>query len=259
MEKREVLFAIVFVTVVLLLLLGFLFFVLILYRRKRKKIIAERELAASIFTNQLLTSQIEVQENTFQQISGELHDNIGQLLSSALMLVGITQRQMQAVPDSLQSAADTLAKAIQELRSLSKVLDKDWLKQFNIIDNIQNEVDRVNAGGFLKASFISPGEPAMLSEHKIILFRIIQEAMQNAIKHARPQNLAIKLFFADDTFTAQIIDDGIGISIDDGNTGSGMQNMKHRTELLSGALDVHLRKEGGTAITVTIPKTNLQA
>lgn len=259
MESKEALLAIIFVTVVLFLLVGFLFFVLILYRRKRKRVIAEQELTASVFTNQLLISQIEVQETTFHQIAGELHDNIGQLLSTALMLVGITQRQMQAIPESLQSAGDTLSKAIQELRFLSKVLDKDWLQQFNIIDNIQNQVDRINAGGVIKAFFESDGEPVLSSEHKIMLFRIMQEAIQNAIKHASAQTLHIKLLTVENSYIAQVNDDGAGMSLNTESLGSGMKNMKQRTEILGGRLDININSGGGTAITVNIPKANRQA
>src|SRR6185312_13649995 len=100
MEKREVMFAIGFATIVLLLLVGFLLFFFLKYRLRKNKFINERDLMQKAFAQTLLQSQSEVQEATFSVLSKELHDNVGQLLSSSKMLLGITQRKIDIIPET---------------------------------------------------------------------------------------------------------------------------------------------------------------
>src|SRR4051812_4775518 len=102
----------------ILLLLSFLFSFVYKYQKKTISFIKEKELMQSGFEQVLLQSQVEVQENTYRQIAGELHDNIGQLLSTTKMLMGVTEIKLGQVPDTLNTANATLGKAIQELRSL---------------------------------------------------------------------------------------------------------------------------------------------
>src|SRR6266513_5304855 len=136
MEKNDIMFAIIFATVVLVLLAGFLFFFFLKYRYRKNEYIKEREIMKQTFEQTLLQSQIEVQEATFSILAKELHDNVGQLLSSSKMLLGITQRNFSNAPETLTIAEETLGKAITELRSLSKSIDKEWLEQFDLIDNL---------------------------------------------------------------------------------------------------------------------------
>ena len=103
------------------------------------------------------------------------------------MLLGITQRNLADIPETLTIAQETLGKAISELRSLSKSLDKEWLAQFDLIDNLATEINRINAGLILEIHFSHPGKLSLTVEKQIILFRIIQEALQNAIKHSEAQ------------------------------------------------------------------------
>ena len=98
------------------------------------------------YEQELLQSKLETQEQTFQQIGKELHDNVGQLLSTSRMLLGLTERSLPNPPDTLLTANATLGEAISELRSLSKSLDKEWLEQFSFTDNLQTEISRINAG-----------------------------------------------------------------------------------------------------------------
>ncbi len=171
-------------SVFLLLITLFIVVLLMAYKRRDYKHLKEKRLLEEDFNSQLLRSQIEVQEQTFSQIGKELHDNVGQLLSTSRMLIGLAERSLPKPPDTLLTANATLGKAINELRSLSKSLDKDWLSQFNLLENLKAEVIRVNTGSAISAHLHIHAEPALPSTKQIILFRIIQEAVQNALKHS---------------------------------------------------------------------------
>ena len=217
MENKEVMYAVGFVTIILLLLLSFLLFFFLKYRVRSNKFIKERETMKKAFEQTLLQSQVEVQEATFSVLAKELHDNVGQLLSSSKMLMGITQRNLNSIPETLTIAEETLGKAIQELRSLSKSLDKQYLQQFDLIDNLSAEIKRINTSLILEIHFSHPGKLPLTSEEQIILFRIIQEALQNTIKHAEAKNIDIDMTSQQQNIIVNIADDGKGFEPISGN------------------------------------------
>ncbi|UAY51550.1 sensor histidine kinase [Ferruginibacter albus] len=227
--------------------------VIINYKRRQQKHFLEIEAMNEEFEKQLMRSQIEVQEATFSELSKELHDNIGQLLSSTKMLIGITERKLSDPPESLLIADETLAKAIHELRSLSKSLDKEWLQQFNFIDNLTNEINRINIAGELKIKFIHPSSLPLKADEQIILFRIVQEAVQNAIKHGRSNSIGITITERSFLLFITIEDDGKGFDTSLQSKGMGLRNIEHRTHLLKGTVTWKSEMDAGTTINIQLP------
>ncbi|MFY7898761.1 MAG: sensor histidine kinase [Chitinophagaceae bacterium] len=210
------------------------------------------------FAQQLLKAQIETQEETFHAIGRDLHDNIGQLLNSAKLLIGITQRQLNTtVPDTLHIADETLSNAIQELRNVSKSLNKDWLQQFNLIENLQSEVQRINATDTLQITFIHPKILPISSDKQVMLFRVIQEAVQNAIKHASATTIDIEISVSDNDVQIHIQDNGVGFNTaSKKQSGVGLLNMKHRIQLLKGNIE-WLSMLNGTKVQIALPINEL--
>ena len=251
MEKWDVTFAISVATIILLLLLSFLLFFFVQYRVKSNRFIKEKEVMKKNFDEMLLQSQIEVQETTSSYLAKELHDNVGQMLSSSKMLLWVTQKNLEKIPDTLIIAQETLATAINELRSLSKSLDKDWLSQFDLVDNLNTEIKRINSGLALHIAFSHSGKIPFNAEEQIILFRIMQEALQNAIKHSEAKNIQIAIEVKDDNLILKLEDDGKGID-EQSEGGLGIRNMKHRTKLLGGNIN-WASLEKGTVVTIRLP------
>jgi len=254
MEKKDIIFTIGFATLVLLILLCFLLFFFIKYRARRNKHIRETEIMKKTFETALLQSQVEVQENTFSMLAKELHDNVGQLLSSSKMLLGITQRELGKSPETLTIAEETIGKAITELRALSKSMDKEWLEQFELIENLSTEIKRINSGKMLVIVFSHTGKLPLTSEKQIMLFRIIQESLQNIIKHADARHINIEIKNDDENLSVHISDDGKGFAGISGD-GLGIRNMKHRAKLLGGNITWN-QAEKGSSVTIDIPIIN---
>lgn len=187
------------------------------------------------FAQTLLQTQIEVQEATLSVLAKELHDNVCQLLSSSKMLLGVTQLQLTETSETLKAADQTIGEAINELRSLSKSLDKEWLQQFDILDNLQKEIVRINASHLVKAEIKYSGKLALDPDKQIILYRIIQEALQNAIKHARATSINVNIVAGNDKILISITDDGKGVNTS-ARDGLGILNMKLRTKILGGTI-----------------------
>lgn len=239
---------------IFLVFAGIIVFVIIFYQKRRFQYKEDLFKMQSQFNEALMQSQLETHEATLNQISEEIHDNIGQLLSSTKMLLGITERNLENIPDTLKTAEQTLGKAIQDLRSLSKSLNKEWLHQFNITDNLKTEVDRINTARTIRAEyFTSTTFLPMQAEAQVMLFRIVQEAVQNCIKHANAQRITIRTLYSHEQITVTVDDDGDGfMQANQTASGVGMMNMQHRTKLLGGTIAWNPLTQG-TQVFISLP------
>jgi signal transduction histidine kinase len=250
-NNEIVIMAIAGIALILFLITIFIFSI-VRYRRRVVKEQEEKDRMTKRFAQELLQSKLETQEETFRHIAKELHDNVGQLLSTTKMLMGVTELKLGHTPDTLYTASATLAKAIQELRMLSRSLDKEWLERFDFLENLRSEVERINSSETIKASIRCNATITMKPEEQIILFRIVQEAMQNAVRHAEPSHLSI------------VINNGLALEvkvINDGKPlppsfyGMGTANMQHRAKLFGGSVDWQSAAEE-TIVTICLPLNN---
>lgn len=206
------------------------------------------------FEKQLVQAQVEVQEQTFGELGRELHDNVGQLISSAKLLLGMTERNLSQPPETLLTAQDTLGRAMQSLRALSKSLNTEWLKQFNVIENLHVEAERINAANTLRLNIQSSVSKIPLQpEQQVMLFRIIQEAIHNSMKHARAKSISIIIDTIGNDLQVIIADDGKGIDASSKSKGVGIMNMRHRIDLLHGTIKWHSEPGNGTTIEINLP------
>jgi signal transduction histidine kinase len=236
------------------ILVFFIITFIVLYQRRFYKYAREKQDLQNSFQREILKTQLETQEETFHQIGEEIHDNIGQLLSSTKMMLGLTERSLPSVPDLLRTAQETLGKAISELRALSKSLNKEWLHQFNVIQNLETEIDRINSANVLKIELRTTVKLLLLSpEGQVMLFRIIQEALHNSIKHANAKTIQINIK-QDDQIRVSVMDDGRGLQDNKEEIlGVGIINMKHRTNLLGGTIEWLPGELNGTEVRIELP------
>ncbi len=236
------------------ILVFFIITFIILYQRRYYRFLREKQNLQDSFQREILKTQLETQENTFYQIGEEIHDNIGQLLSSTNMLLGTAERRLPSVPDSLKTAQETLSKAIFELRALSKSLNREWLHQFNIVQNLEAEIERINAAQIHQIELHTTIRLLPLTpEAQIMLFRIIQEAIHNSLKHANARTIQITID-SQDLIKITVADDGTGFQIRTGGYhGVGIINMKNRTSLLGGTIVWKPGEGGGTAVEILLP------
>lgn len=259
-KYEEVAIILIAGTFLFLVLAGIMIFILLFYQKKRFNHRQQLFELQSSIRQELLRTQLETQEDTYRQIGEEIHDNIGQLLSTVKILLGITERRLADPPDSLRTATETVGKAIQDLRSLSKSLSKEWLSQFNIIDNLRAEIDRINAAGTIQTQLqLSVNSLPMRPEAQIMLFRVIQEAMQNVLKHAYAEKIFVGVSSSEDKVMVTIRDDGKGFPPDAASgSGMGLHHMENRTKLLGGRISWTSQAGQGAEVVIIVPiKTEL--
>ena len=252
-SDEEIRIGVILITI-LIFLLGIGIAVIIFTFSKRQQLyLKEKQLLQQQYQQQILTSQLETQEETLDIISKELHDNIGQLLNSTKLLLGIVQRDQANGVDTMKIAEETLGKAISELRALSKSLNKEWIQQFNLIDNLSNEIDRINICGRFQISFMHPSAIKLDHDKQIILFRVVQEALQNIIKHANASQGKIIIKEENKSLVIHIEDNGIGFKSEmNTKNGIGITNMQNRIQLLNGIINWNT-SNNGTTVSIELP------
>jgi signal transduction histidine kinase len=250
--SQEITIIVVGSTFFLLVAIGIIVLFLI-YQKKQLQFILDKQELSNHFQKELLTTRIEAQEETLNQLSRELHDNVGQLLSSSKLLIGVTRRALKGPMEELQLAEETIAKAITELRAMSKSLNKDWLEKFDFIENLDAEARRLNATKEFEITFQHPEIINLPSDRQLVLFRIVQEAFQNSLKHGKANWVNILADQKDSNLRVQIQDNGKGFDISNtSRQGVGMINIKNRAQMLGGSAKWQ-SGETGTAVIIQIP------
>lgn len=255
METAEV--AIIFIIGSLTLLVFVLFVVLILfeYRKRQVRHITEKMELRQRYQDEVLQTQIEVQEQSFKYISEEIHDNIAQMLS----LVKIKLYKTRGKTDNadviagLDTGTELLSKTMDDLRALSHTLNGGLVSKIPLEESLEKELSYIRDDD-MHARLTVSGEPyEIATEKKLLAFRIVQEAVNNAAKHAKAQNINISLAYSNGKVTIAIADDGKGF--DTGlmrdSKGLGLQNMQLRAKMLGG-MDVTSQPDKGTTITLNI-------
>jgi len=259
MEKTELL-----VTVILFnfFFLGFIVAIMIYirkYKQRKKEYLTEIQIKNEIHQKELLATQLEIQQSTMSQIGRELHDNIGQKLT----LVSLYTQQLlheNKVPDvteRIEQVSEIINQSIDELRSLSKTLTDNRIDSIHIEQLIRDEVTVANSVKKCKVSFESDFKNGDLNfEHKTVVLRIIQEFIQNSMKHSECRNIFINLKSNQkEHWKLTIEDDGKGFdSTDLQSNGIGLTNMRNRAEIIGAHFTFTSEKNIGTSLKIVLKK-----
>jgi len=249
MQKEEALVLIYFITTIFILVLFVVVFFIAFQRRKNKFLIKQFE-AVQAFEKELARSQIEIQEYTLKNIAWELHDNVGQLLSVINLQMNVLSKRLPTEFDTeVSEIRDVVKQTVQEVRSLSKVLNNDVILKNGLIETLQVEVDRLDRLGYLEVSIELEGKPVAIDNaSEIIIFRILQESLSNVIRHAKASTLFILLHYKKDSLEITVIDNGRGFDVDEKMSGSGMETMHNRAELINADLKIESKIGKGTQL-----------
>ncbi|WP_299522684.1 sensor histidine kinase [uncultured Lutibacter sp.] len=258
MEQKEVQIMVLIATIIVIILAVSLIFFFSYFQQKKTTFLLKQREIQQRFDEEITKSKLEIQEQALQNISWEIHDNVGQLLSVAKMQLNILQLNVPENQQSkIQETSDIVGKSLQELRGLAKSLNPDTIKNKGLIESIKLEIDRFNRLNFINSSLKISDEPYNLSNEKeIILFRILQEFSNNTLKYSKAENLVIELKYTDNQLEIYAEDDGIGFDINDksNHEGIGLLNMESRAKLIGGTIDLKSSENNGTKLYISCPK-----
>ncbi len=149
------------------------------YQKRQLQFIHEKKELNNRFQRELLHTKMEVQEEALAHVGRELHDNIGQLLSSSKLLVSVAETSAEP-RETLSVVSRALSDTIGQVRALSKSLNTDWLEKFDLLTHLRTEIGRLNNRNFFSIELQHPEELALSRDQQIMLFRMVQECLQNA-------------------------------------------------------------------------------
>lgn len=250
-------------TMLMLLLATFVASFFFLHQRRILKHKQELASVAETFQRELLQAQIEIQNHTLQQIAQELHDNIGQLLTVVIMRLNSLEDEIEqsTTQQSVKQTRDLVRTVITDVRSLSKTLNHETVERFGLLPSLTLELERIQRTGRIQTQLVTSGDVYSLGEQpEIVLLRMAQESINNALKHASAHNLTVSADYNPDIFTLIIADDGTGFNVDEVTTrkldqaGAGLTNLSRRSGLLGGTCTVTSRPGEGTQINIQIPR-----
>ena len=256
-SENQVIITIVAVVVVLLFL-GILFLVMVLYyNNKKMQLLKEKQSLKNLFEKQLLESKLEIQEQTFNFISQEIHDNVGQVLSLAKVQLNIMDQQQEIDRSILKEAKASISKAMTELRDIAKSLSRERMHSFDLLEAVTDEVKRINSTGTIKAMVsIKEYDRTVIEQHKLIIFRLVQESMQNILKHAKASEIQVSIDVNLKKSFIIISDNGIGFDVEGElkkSSGLGLKNMISRAASIGGQINIQSTYRQGTAVTIILP------
>lgn len=246
------LFVIILLGFFLMLLMVSFIVIMVIYHRQRQ--LENRQKVATMeakFENTILNVEKEIREETLSYVGRELHDNIGQMLSLAKINLGSSR------PNGISESKSIINEVIKEVRSLSKSLNLDWVESISLEDYIKKELEKLKNAEFCEVEWVQEGaELHLAKDKKLILIRVFQEILNNAIKHAAPDLISVGVYNKDGKARIEIKDDGEGFDLTEQSEGSGMSNLKKRMETLGGTIEIQSVPKKGTFIKLYLPEQN---
>jgi signal transduction histidine kinase len=259
-EELRIIIVVLFCSMIVLGLAITILSLITNHKRRIFKSKKEIEIIKFDFEKKILLTELEIQETTFQKISSEIHDNISLGLTLAKLQINNVIENKDINSDKLVLAVDLISKSLVDLNDISKSMDGNQLLEYGLINAIESEVNVLRQTGLYDVEFDILGEPIFLDQKiELVILRIIQEACNNVIKHARANNIRVELYYEITHLKLKIVDNGIGfdpVKVQEKKQirkMAGLKNIYSRAEIVGGKVDIFSKSEIGTAILIHIP------
>jgi two-component system NarL family sensor kinase len=254
-NTRSLIIFVVACMLLILLLTCFITFIIYKYQQKQNAYFQRLEKLKVAHENDMLRAKVEIQEQTFENISREIHDNIGQKLTLAkLHLNTLNFSDLNSVAAQITHTVKVIGEAINDLSDISRSMSSEIILNNGFIKALEFEVSQLNKPGLYSIKLVVTGETVFLEANReLVLFRITQEALNNIVKHANATSISIELHFAKETLSLSIIDNGRGFLNDMNQQGNGLSNMAKRAKMLNGSSEIYSEQGRGTTINIKMP------
>jgi signal transduction histidine kinase len=207
--------------------------------------------------NNLLKSQLQVQEQTFQNISREVHDNIGQKLTLAKLWLNTLDISDYNIKKSVNDVVQIITESLTDLRDISRSLSSEIIINNGLIIALENEINQLNKTCKYNIKLTITGEVFFMDvEKELVIFRMIQESLSNIMKHAEATKVDIALFFSENNLIIEVLDNGKGFDVSASKNGNGLNNIRNRAQFLGGFVLFESEKNKGANVKIEIPDLN---
>lgn len=196
---------------------------------------------------------IEAQEKERRDIGQDMHDELGSLLLTMKMNLGLIEKQGLFIfesNDALKELKYALDSAIEYVKGVSRITSPSFLENFGLSRAVTQMVKRINSSCVAKVEFTETGEPFLLSKDKQLhIFRIIQEVINNSLRYASPWRIHVIFTWQEGGLTVEIKDDGYNYRFSEKyqSAGLGLNNILNRAELIGAEFTNEGLPEGNIA------------
>lgn len=240
----------------LILCVGFVIFIA-LYQRKMFQEQEKRRIMDLEFQNKMIQLQIDSTETERKRIAADLHDSIGSLLWAAKLNIAFLGRSVDfsgELKDSYSETMRMLDQSVDSVRRISWELTPEAFNHTGLASSIKEFCTRLDGKG-QKVIYEESGRSVFWKDDRaLMVYRIVQELVNNAVKHARANVIRVRLKWSAQTLDVEVSDDGIGFVLNDKvRSGVGWWNITNRSNKIGAKLLVKENTPKGAAIELTVP------
>ena len=201
-----------------------------------------------------MTAMIKGQEIERKRVAADMHDGVGQILSAiSIQLSQLLVKKQNVEKEDLSSLADKVQYGIVEVRNVSHALKPDVLENFGLVPAIVEVCNNLSTeiGPSISFNHIDV-ERRFEEDIEINVYRIVQELVNNCIKHAKAKDVFVTLIKDEDKLVLTVEDDGEGMA-DLDHTGIGLNNVKLRADIINGEMNIDSAVGKGSLINIEVP------
>jgi PAS domain S-box-containing protein len=217
---------------------------------EEEKIKKQKEITHAVFA---------AQENERSAIGRELHDNINQILGATKLYIDMAKKDNPNRNSYLATSSEYTLIAIEEIRKLSKTLITPLINENGLVNSVKDIAEDIML--VLPINIIITtddfDESALGNKFKLDIFRIVQEQINNTLKHAQAEKILIAFKENDGQLLVSVIDDGIGFDTTKKKSGVGFTNIRSRAELYNGIMQLASEAGKGTQLCLTFTTKDL--
>ena len=218
------------------------------FRRMLERLEAERRRASS--------AALDAQEEERARVARDLHDEVNQSLTGLLLRLEATKRN--APPELAAELAEIRGvanRAMEELLTLARQLRPTSLDDLGLRAALAAHAEEIGRQTAIKTSFEAGDGPlgSLPADVQIVVYRVAQEALSNAVRHSGAENIRVRLTRSDGQIQLTVADDGGGFTFDQASGGLGLAGMRERALLVNGDLQVTSRPREGTSVRLNVP------
>lgn len=215
------------------------------HRLINEKVTAQKEIAKAI---------IQTQEQERKEIGKELHDNVNQILTTVKLYIENIRSFPEYQATFIEKTVTLTQKAIDEIRLLSKQLVSPVINDLNFKAAIIELVEHYRWLNLFEIEYTFEADENLLDKDmQLTLYRIIQEQMNNIVKHAKATYVTISIVTDKESLTVSLSDDGVGFEATAIVDGVGIRNIKNRAEVYKGVVNLHTSPGKGCSLMITFP------
>lgn len=222
-------------------------------RREYRKLVEELREENRRLRSENISIGIEAQEKERREIGQDMHDELGSLLLTMKMNLGLIEKQGLFIfesNDALKELKYALDSSIEYVKGVSRITSPSFLENFGLSRAVLQMVKRINSSCVAKVEFTESGESFLLSKEKQLhIFRIIQEVINNSLRYASPWRIHVIFNWEEDGLTVEVKDDGYNYRFSEKYqaAGLGLNNILNRAELIGAEFTNEGLPEGNIA------------